>query len=157
MGHSERRQLFGESLESSNKRMQAAFSAGLIPILCIGETLEEREAGSTTQVVGDQLDAAIAGFELSQLENIVIAYEPVWAIGTGKVATPVQAQEVHAAIRERLRYKDSNLADGMRLLYGGSVKPANAAELMSQTDIDGVLVGGASLAADSFAAIARAV
>jgi len=156
VGHSERRQIFGETLETSKQRMQAAFDAGLIPILCIGETLEEREAGRTMQVVGEQLDAAIAGFDLATLENMIIAYEPVWAIGTGKVATQEQAQEVHAGIRERLRYVDQNLAEAMRLLYGGSVKPGNARELMSQPDIDGVLVGGASLEAESFAGIVKA-
>ena len=156
VGHSERRQIFGETLESSRLRMQAAFEAGLTPILCIGETLEQREAGQTMQVVGQQLDAAIEGFDLATLENMIVAYEPVWAIGTGKVATPQQAQEVHAGIRERLRYVGQDLAAGMRLLYGGSVKPANAAELMSQADIDGVLVGGASLKADSFAEIVKA-
>ena len=156
VGHSERRQIFGETLESSKKRMQAAFAAGLTPILCIGETLEEREVGRTMQVVGEQLDAAIEGFDLETLSNMIVAYEPVWAIGTGKVATPQQAQEVHAGIRERLRYVGQDLAAGMRLLYGGSVKPGNAGELMSQADIDGVLVGGASLQADSFAEIVKA-
>lgn len=156
IGHSERRQIFGETLETSRKRMQAAFDAGLTPILCIGETLEEREAGRTLEVVGEQLDAAIAGFDLTTLENMIVAYEPVWAIGTGKVATPQQAQDVHAGIRERLRYVGQDLAAGMRLLYGGSVKPANAKELMSQEDIDGVLVGGASLQAESFAGIVKA-
>lgn len=156
IGHSERRQIFGETLETSRKRMQAAFDAGLTPILCIGETLEEREAGRTLEVVGEQLDAAIAGFDLTTLENMIVAYEPVWAIGTGKVATPQQAQDVHAGIRERLRYVGQDLAAGMRLLYGGSVKPANANELMSQEDIDGVLVGGASLEAESFAGIVKA-
>jgi len=156
IGHSERRQIFGETLETSRKRMQAAFDAGLTPILCIGETLEEREAGRTLQVVGEQLDAAIEGFELKTLENMIVAYEPVWAIGTGKVATPQEAQDVHAGIRERLRYVGQDLAAGMRLLYGGSVKPANAKELMSQEDIDGVLVGGASLQPESFAGIVKA-
>lgn len=156
VGHSERRQLFGETLESSNRRMKAVLEAGLRPILCIGETLEERESEKTVAVVSEQLDAAIDGVSLEDLERSVIAYEPVWAIGTGKVATPQQAQEVHAAIRERLRYRDAGLAEGMRLLYGGSVKPANAEELLSQADIDGVLVGGASLDPQSFADIIKA-
>ena len=156
VGHSERRQLFGETLETSSLRMKAVLEAGLRPILCIGETLEEREQERTVAVVSEQLDAAIEGVSLEDLERSVIAYEPVWAIGTGKVATPLQAQEVHAAIRERLRYRDAGLAEGMRLLYGGSVKPANAEELLSQADIDGVLVGGASLDPQSFADIIKA-
>jgi triosephosphate isomerase (TIM) len=153
VGHSERRQLFGETLESSKKRVAAAFKHRLIPILCVGETLAEREANKTMQVVGEQLDAGLAGASAEELQRIVIAYEPVWAIGTGKVATPAQAQEVHAFIRERLR---SRGAAGVRVLYGGSVKPENAAELMKQPDIDGALVGGASLDAAQFAAIVKA-
>ena len=127
-----------------------------IPILCIGETQEERDAGQTTQIVGEQLEAAIAGFELDTLMGMVIAYEPVWAIGTGNVATPQQAQEVHRMIRERLRAHSVDLAENTRLLYGGSVKPANAEELLGQEDIDGALVGGASLKAEDFSAIVKA-
>tara|TARA_Y100001934_G_C12308975_1_gene753921 strand:+ start:172 stop:939 length:768 start_codon:yes stop_codon:yes gene_type:complete len=156
VGHSERRELFGETLESSAKRMEAAFEAGLIPILCIGETQKERDSGSTNEVVGEQLDAAISHFDLDTLMGMVVAYEPVWAIGTGKVATPLQAQEVHRMIRERLRTRDVDLAERTRILYGGSVKPQNAAELMSQPDIDGALVGGASLKAEDFAEIVKA-
>ncbi len=156
VGHSERRQLFGETLESSHKRMRAAWRAGLTPILCIGETLAEREAGRTNGVVAEQLDAAIAGASAEELANLVIAYEPVWAIGTGKVATPTQAQEVHNYIRERLRTRDAGMASAMRILYGGSVKPDNAGELMRQPDIDGALVGGASLEAQAFVGIVKA-
>lgn len=156
VGHSERRQLFGETLESSRKRVRAALDAGLTPMLCIGETLEEREAQRTMQVVGEQLDAAIEGLSSAELERLVIAYEPVWAIGTGKVATPMQAQEVHAVIRERLRARDRTVAEGMRILYGGSVKPDNAGDILGQPDIDGALVGGASLDAQSFAGIVKA-
>ena len=136
--------------------MTAAFDAGLVPILCIGETQEERDAGQTTQVVGDQLEAAIKGFSLDTLMGMVIAYEPVWAIGTGHVATPAQAQEVHRMIRERLRAHSVDLAETTRLLYGGSVKPSNADELLAQEDIDGALVGGASLKAEDFSAIVKA-
>jgi triosephosphate isomerase (TIM) len=156
VGHSERRQHFGESLESSNKRVRAVLKSGLVPILCIGETLPEREASRTMNVVAAQLDAALEGRTTSELASLVVAYEPVWAIGTGKVATPAQAQEVHAFIRERLRSKGAELSDNVRLLYGGSVKPDNAKELLSQRDIDGALVGGASLDAASFVGIVKA-
>jgi len=156
VGHSERRQLFHETIETSNKRVKAALKAGLIPILCVGETLEERQANNTTQVVADQLDGGIAGLSLDDMKRLVIAYEPVWAIGTGHVATPKQAQEVHAMIRDRLRAKDAGLAEGMRILYGGSVKPDNAHDLIDEVDIDGALVGGASLKAADFIGIVRA-
>jgi triosephosphate isomerase (TIM) len=156
VGHSERRQIFGETLASSNKRMQATLRAGLVPILCVGETLAEREAGRTNAVVAEQLDGALAGFANDALKSLVVAYEPVWAIGTGKVATPQQAQEAHSFIRERLRGRDATLAANTRILYGGSVKPDNARELLSQPDIDGALVGGASLDAASFAGIVKA-
>lgn len=156
VGHSERRQLFGETLESSRARVQAALRSNLTPILCIGETLEEREAGRTMAVVLEQLEAGIAGLTPEVLAKIVVAYEPVWAIGTGKVATPAQAQEVHRAIRECLRGHDASVAQSMRILYGGSVKPSNAKEILQQEDIDGALVGGASLVAEDFAGIARA-
>ncbi len=156
VGHSERRQFFNETLESSGKRVKAALKAGLRPILCIGETLKEREANRTMEVVAEQLDAGIQGLSIKEVARCVIAYEPVWAIGTGKVATPAQAQEVHAAIRERLRAKDNGVAESMQILYGGSMKPDNAAELLGQADIDGGLIGGASLTAESFAGIVKA-
>ncbi|OGQ85614.1 MAG: triose-phosphate isomerase [Deltaproteobacteria bacterium RIFOXYA12_FULL_58_15] len=156
VGHSERRQFFNETLESSGKRAKAALKAGLRPILCIGETLKEREANRTMEVVAEQLDAGIQGLSIKEVARCVIAYEPVWAIGTGKVATPAQAQEVHAAIRERLRAKDNGVAESMQILYGGSMKPDNAAELLGQADIDGGLIGGASLTAESFAGIVKA-
>jgi triosephosphate isomerase len=156
VGHSERRQYFGETLETSKKRVAAAMRNSLTPILCIGETLAERDARRTETVVGEQLEAAVQGLSKADLARIVIAYEPVWAIGTGKVATPAQAQEVHAFIRDCLRAHDAPTAAALRILYGGSVKADNAAELLGQADIDGALVGGASLEAESFAAIARA-
>ena len=156
VGHSERRQLFGETLESSHLRVAAALRAGLKPLLCVGETLEEREANRTADVVLAQLEAVLEQCSLEDLKHMVVAYEPVWAIGTGKVATPGQAQEVHKLIRERFYAVDTLLAKSIRLLYGGSVKPDNAADLLIQDDIDGALVGGASLQAMDFAAIARA-
>lgn len=155
VGHSERRQFFGETLETSHARMRAALKSELKPIFCIGEMLDERQAGRTMDVVAAQLDAGIEGLTAKELDRVVIAYEPVWAIGTGQVATPQQAQEVHHAIRERLRTLDAGVGDRMRILYGGSVKPDNAAELLGQEDIDGALVGGASLDAESFAGIAK--
>ena len=154
VAHSERRQLFCETNETSNKRVRAALKVGLVPVLCVGETLAEREGGRTTDVVKAQLEGGLAGLSPADLKTLVIAYEPVWAIGTGKVATPAQAQEVHATIRAWLRSaKDAALADGCRVLYGGSVKPDNAAELLRQPDIDGALVGGACLEVASFVAI----
>jgi triosephosphate isomerase len=156
VGHSERRQSFGETLQSSGLRVRAALRAGLSPILCVGETLDERQAGGTMEVVAAQLDAGIEGLSVEELAKSVIAYEPVWAIGTGQVATPQQAQEVHATIRERLRATDAGMADAMQILYGGSMKPKNAAELLSQEDIDGGLIGGASLDAESFVGIVKA-
>jgi triosephosphate isomerase (TIM) len=156
IAHSERRQFFGETNETSNKRLKAALKAGLVPILCVGETLAEREGGRTGDVVKGQLEGALAGLSPKELTTLVVAYEPVWAIGTGKVATPAQAQEVHALIRAQLRAKDANWADTVRILYGGSVKPDNARELLSQADIDGALVGGASLDAANFAGIVKA-
>ena len=155
IGHSERRQYFGETDQSVQQKTAAAFAAGLKPIVCIGETLEEREAGKTMEVVFRQLDAFIN--DLAGKPGVgVIAYEPVWAIGTGKVATVEQAQEVHAAIRQRLAKKSPALAAVTRVLYGGSVKPDNAEGLLGSADIDGALVGGASLKADGFAAIVAA-
>ena len=155
IGHSERRQYFGETDESVQKKTAAAMAAGLKPIVCIGETLEEREGGKTLEVVFRQLDAFVD--DLAQKPGFgVIAYEPVWAIGTGKVASVEQAQEVHAAIRGRLTQKSAELAAVTRILYGGSVKPDNAKGLLESADIDGALVGGASLKADGFAAIVAA-
>lgn len=156
VGHSERRQYFGETLESSGLRVRAASRAGLSPILCIGETLEERQASRTMEVVAAQLDAGIEGLSIEELDRVIIAYEPVWAIGTGQVATPQQAQDVHRMIRERLRTKDAKMAEAMQILYGGSMKPKNAGELLAQADIDGGLIGGASLDAESFVGIVKA-
>ncbi|MCO8166714.1 triose-phosphate isomerase [Pseudomonas sp. 21LCFQ02] len=156
VGHSERRLLLGESDEVLNRKFAAIQASGLVPVLCVGETLAQREAGQTLEVVGQQLDSVIKAFGIQALVNAVVAYEPVWAIGTGLTATPEQAQEVHAAIRAQLAENDSGVAQGVRLLYGGSVKAANAAELFSMPDIDGGLVGGASLNADEFGAICRA-
>lgn len=156
VGHSERRQFFGETLKTSQCRVQAALRARLIPILCVGETLEEREAGRTTAVVTEQLDAGLAAVSDEDMKSVVVAYEPVWAIGTGKVATPEQAQEVHAVIRSRLQERSTAVAESLRILYGGSVKPDNADALLAQPDIDGALVGGASLKVDSFVAIVAA-
>ncbi len=155
VGHSERRTLYGETDAVVARKFAAARKAGLIPVLCIGELLEERERGVTEEVVGRQLDAVL---ELEGIEGIkdgVIAYEPVWAIGTGKTATPEQAQEVHAFIRSRLALHDTAIAAATRILYGGSVKGSNAAELFAMPDIDGGLVGGASLNAQEFLTIAR--
>jgi len=156
IGHSERRQYFGETDETVRKRTKAALEAGLQPIVCVGESLEDREAGRTMEVVGGQLRGGLAAFSGDELERLVIAYEPVWAIGTGKTATTEQAQEVHAAIRGILRELGGAVAERIAIQYGGSVKPDNAAQLLSQPDVDGALVGGASLTADSFAAIIRA-
>lgn len=156
LGHSERRAIFGESDAFIRQKIEAAVAGGLRPIACIGETLEERESGKTLDVVFQQVDA-FADLLKDAPGNIVIAYEPVWAIGTGKVATPEQAQEVHAAIRGRLAEKVSpEVADKTRILYGGSVKGDNAAELLGRADIDGALVGGASLKPDDFGAIIAA-
>jgi triosephosphate isomerase len=156
VGHSERRQLFGETDEATNKKVRAALAAGLTPILCVGETLEERDAGETLDVVGRQVRVGLAGLSPEELGRVCIAYEPVWAIGTGRTATPEQAQEVHASIRATLRSLGGDVADSIAILYGGSVKPDNARALLALPDVDGALVGGASLQADSFAAIARA-
>ena len=156
VGHSERRALYGETDELVAEKYAVALEAGLVPILCVGELLEERESGTTEAVVGRQLDAVVARVGIAGIARGVIAYEPVWAIGTGKTATPDQAQEVHAFIRERLAKADAGVAEGVRILYGGSVKGANAAELFSMADIDGGLIGGASLAAEEFLTICRA-
>jgi triosephosphate isomerase len=156
VGHSERRSLYGETSSRVADKFVAARTAGLIPILCVGESLDEREKGMTESVVAEQLDAVLERVGIDDLAQSVIAYEPVWAIGTGKTATPEQAQEVHAFIRGRLAVHDATIADSMRILYGGSVKAANAAQLFRQPDIDGGLIGGASLDAKEFLAIARA-
>lgn len=157
LGHSERRTLFGETDAAVNVKTKAALAAGLVPIVCVGETLEEREAGKTAAVVTGQVQGSLAGLSAAELERVVVAYEPVWAIGTGKVATPEQAQEVHALIRRLLAGLSSpEVAARVRIQYGGSVKPDNAADLARQPDIDGALVGGASLKADDFLGIAKA-
>ncbi|WP_455200239.1 triose-phosphate isomerase, partial [Kaarinaea lacus] len=145
--------LFGETDEQIVQKFVALKNAGIVPILCVGELLEEREAGNTEEVVGRQVDAVLNVAGIEQFENAVIAYEPVWAIGTGMTATPAQAQDVHAFIRQKLAEKDNKIADGVQILYGGSVKPDNAEELFSQPDIDGGLIGGASLDADGFLSI----
>ena len=157
VGHSERRALYGESDEMVAARFAMALQAGITPILCLGETLDEREDGVTEAVVARQLDAAINVSGIEGIAQSVIAYEPVWAIGTGKVASPEQAQAVHAFIRDRLAQLDSEVAQQVQILYGGSMNPANAAELLSQSDIDGGLIGGAALKANDFLAIAQAV
>ncbi|MCU7830089.1 MAG: triose-phosphate isomerase [Candidatus Thiodiazotropha sp. (ex Myrtea sp. 'scaly one' KF741663)] len=156
VGHSERRIYHAESDELVAKKYTAAQAAGLVPILCVGETLEEREAGVTEQVVARQLDALINLAGVESLTDGVIAYEPVWAIGTGKTATPEQAQDVHAFIRGRVAAKSAQVADGVRILYGGSMKPDNAKELIGKPDIDGGLIGGASLKAEDFLGICTA-
>lgn len=156
-GHSERRHVFGESSEFIGQKVRAALAGGLIPVLCVGETLEDRDASRTEAVVSAQLDLGLEGLDATQVRATVIAYEPVWAIGTGRTATPAQAQEVHAFLRARLKAAHgAECADAVRIQYGGSVKPDNAAELLAQPDIDGALVGGASLDAASFAKIAAA-
>ena len=156
VGHSERRSLYGESDELVAKKYMAAQAAGLTPILCVGESLAERESGVTEAVVARQLDAVIQAAGVASLAKSVVAYEPVWAIGTGKTASPEQAQAVHAFIRGKIADVDSGVANALVIQYGGSVKAANAAELMAQPDIDGGLIGGASLVADEFIAICRA-
>lgn len=156
IGHSERRQLFGETDENVNKKSKAAIRAGLTAIICIGETLQERESGETFTVLQRQISAALSNHSTSEMEQVILAYEPVWAIGTGKTARDDQAQEAHAFIRQLVaKLLTPTIADSLRILYGGSVKPDNIAGLMSQPDIDGALVGGASLTAESFASIIR--
>lgn len=156
VGHSERRAIYGESSHLVVEKHLAAQQAGLIPILCVGETLQQRESGVTEKVVAEQLDALIQLAGVQALRNAVVAYEPVWAIGTGKTATSAQAQAVHAFIRQRVASKDGQIASGLCILYGGSVKANNAAELFAMPDIDGGLIGGAALVADEFLAICRA-
>ncbi len=157
IGHSERRQYFGETDESVNKKIKKALQHNLTPIVCVGELLEHREAGNTEVVVEKQVVGALAGLSKEEADKLVIAYEPVWAIGTGKVATPQQAQDVHKFIRHQLsKLYDPSLADRVRIQYGGSMKPDNAAELLAQKDIDGGLIGGASLKAEPFLGIVNA-
>lgn len=156
IGHSERRSMYGESDDVVAAKVEAALKAGLTPILCVGETLAERESGVTEAVVARQLDAVVERVGVKALAKTVLAYEPVWAIGTGKTASPDQAQAVHAFIRQRVAKQDGQVAEGLCILYGGSMKPANAVELLSMPDIDGGLIGGASLVADDFVAICRA-
>ncbi|MCF6210464.1 MAG: triose-phosphate isomerase [Gammaproteobacteria bacterium] len=157
IGHSERRSLHGETDAQVAEKFLVAQKVGLTPILCIGELLEEREAGETEAVVARQLDAVIDASGIQAIAGSVIAYEPVWAIGTGKTASPQQAQDVHAFIRQRVATQNTDVAEKVQILYGGSVKPDNAAELFAMADIDGGLIGGASLDAEGFLAICRAV
>ncbi len=161
LGHSERRHIFGEDDEFINLKVQRALDAGITPILCVGETLEERQSGKTNEIILEQLRSSLDEISLENPNDLIIAYEPVWAIGTGVNATPDQAQEVHAYIRSVMPiilgdFDNYEFAKKMRLLYGGSVKPENAKMLLNKPDIDGLLVGGASLSADGFAAIVRA-
>jgi triosephosphate isomerase len=156
VGHSERRQFHGETDAVVARKFVAAQAAGLIPILCVGELLEHREGGETEVIVGMQLDSVLGLAGIAAFENAVVAYEPVWAIGTGKTATPGQAQEVHAFTRDKFAKQDARIASSLQLLYGGSVKAANAGELFAQSDIDGGLIGGASLVAADFLAICDA-
>lgn len=155
-GHSERRALYGENDAIIARKLAAAHGKGVRPILCVGETLEERQRGDTDKIIAGQLDGIIDRAGIATFGLIELAYEPVWAIGTGMTATPEQAQEVHAFIRNRLAGHDATIAEGIRILYGGSMKPSNAPELLSQADIDGGLIGGASLVAEEFLAIAQA-
>ncbi len=156
LGHSERRTIFKESDDLINKKLKAALKSGLKPIFCIGETLEEREKNITNDVLKRQVAVGLDGISESELENIIIAYEPVWAIGTGRTATPAQAEDAHNFIRNLIKDKYSkNAAENIIIQYGGSVKPDNSGELLSQPDIDGALVGGACLKADSFIAIIK--
>jgi triosephosphate isomerase len=156
IGHSERRQYFGETDETVNKKIKTALKSGLLPIVCIGETLEQREKGITQEIIDRQIRGGFSGLTSSDISKIIIAYEPVWAIGTGRNATPEQAQEVHSFIRKVLsQMYDKNLSENLRIQYGGSVNTKNSRDLLSQPDIDGALVGGASLEADSFVDIIK--
>lgn len=157
LGHSERRQYHQESDQMVNARTKVVLEAGLTPIICVGETLEQRESEQTETVIGSQIEGSLSGLDADLIKRSVIAYEPIWAIGTGRTATPDMANEVHRFIREKIGAVDRQAADLVPILYGGSVKPDNAAELLSQPDIDGALVGGASLKADDFIAIINAV
>ena len=157
IGHSERRQYFGETDETVNKKVHRAVNEDLLPIMCIGETLAQREGGLTEKVLETQIRGGLKDISAEKMKSVIIAYEPIWAIGTGKTATTEQAQSAHKFIRDLIREMySSELADGLRIQYGGSVKPENAKELLSQPDVDGALVGGASLKADSFAGIINA-
>ncbi|MEK7449900.1 MAG: triose-phosphate isomerase [Planctomycetota bacterium] len=154
VGHSERRHLMGETDEMVNKKIKALLNTGLIPVFCVGEKLEEREEGTTQTVIRKQVESGLDDIPVEKIKEIIVAYEPVWAIGTGKTATPQQAQEVHSFIRQLIiRLADAAAAEEIRIIYGGSVKPDNIDALMTEPDIDGALVGGASLKADSFAKI----
>ncbi len=156
LGHSERRQIFNEDDELINKKIKSALENNLTPILCVGETLNEREVDKTREIVGEQLNKGLNGIKNKDMKNIVVAYEPIWAIGTGKTATPEQAEEVHSFIRNLLKSMfDSKTAEDIIILYGGSVKPNNAKDLVSKDNIDGALVGGASLDAKDFAEIIK--
>ena len=156
VGHSERRQYHGETDAVVAGKFVAAQMAALVPVLCVGETLQEREAGNAEDVIRRQLDAVIARAGIAAFAQAVVAYEPVWAIGTGRTASPEQAQQIHAFVRDTFARHDATITDSLRLLYGGSVKPANAAELFGQRDVDGGLIGGASLSAADFRAICAA-
>lgn len=156
VGHSERRAIYGESDKLVAEKFAAALASGLRPVLCVGETLEQRDGGKTLEVVSSQIDAVLGRVGVAAFSGAVVAYEPVWAIGTGRTATSAQAQEVHAAIRAQIAKLDGGVAEGLQILYGGSVKPGNAAELFSMPDIDGGLIGGASLVASDFLAICAA-
>lgn len=156
VGHSERRAIYGETDSLVAEKFAAALASGLRPVFCVGETLEQRDAGKTLEVVFAQIDAVLARVGVAAFSGAVVAYEPVWAIGTGRTATSAQAQEVHAAIRAKLAKLDAGVAEGLQILYGGSVKPGNAVELFSMPDIDGGLIGGASLVASDFLAICAA-
>ncbi|WP_420106852.1 triose-phosphate isomerase [Herbaspirillum huttiense] len=156
LGHSERRAYHGESDAAVAAKTVAALKAGLVPVVCVGETLEQREAGQTNEIVGGQLDVVLAALSVEEAARIVVAYEPVWAIGTGKTATPEMAQEVHAMLRARLGAKSAEAAAKVRVLYGGSMKPDNAEQLLAMADIDGGLIGGAALKATDFLAIIKA-
>ena len=156
IGHSERRQYFHETNETVNKRLRAVLKHGLIPIVCVGENLAQRESNKTFDVIKDHCEGSLSGLSAEEMKSVVLAYEPVWAIGTGKTATPQQAQEVHIFIRQLLgKMFNTEIANSVRIQYGGSVTPDNIASLMAQADIDGALVGGASLKAPSFAAIVK--
>lgn len=156
VGHSERRSIYGETDAVVAEKFAAALAANLIPVLCVGETLEQRDAGQTIAVVSAQIDAVLKRVGVAAFAKAVVAYEPVWAIGTGRTATSAQAQEVHAAIRAQIARADANVAAGLQILYGGSMKPGNAVELLAMPDIDGGLIGGAALVAADFLAICRA-
>nr|MBN2278589.1 triose-phosphate isomerase [candidate division Zixibacteria bacterium] len=157
LGHSERREFFAETDAVVNKKVKLALKTGLLPIVCVGEKIDEREAGKTEEVVSGQINGSLDGLDSEQMRKVIIAYEPVWAIGTGRTATPEMAQEVHAFIRERLHDRYGHVADNISILYGGSMKGDNAAGLVSQPDIDGGLVGGASLKVDEFTRIITSV